>query len=210
MALDNITSQDIAGKGVLPLSDIVNLPAEQAKYKFEQILREVVIPKFNAAIDELNSLLYTDEWGNAYLTVNSLLTSYDEIRANTDAQKVTNGIAVKELDDSVRAFVATTNANLAALVARVAELEKEVFVVFRANGGTGTMPQVKRIPTEETNAITLPSTVSYVKEGYTFDGWALSADGEGVYDAGDTVAGVSDLLAGNVLELFATWAEDTP
>jgi len=210
MALDNITEQDLTGKGVTPLSDIPGLSAEQMKYKFEQILREVVIPKFNAAIDTLNALLYTDEWGNAYLTINNLLTSYDEIRANTDATKAPNGIATKELDDAIRALIATTNETITLLAGRVTAVENGVYVVFRANGGTGTMPQIKRIPTEDTNAITLPNTVSYTREGYTFDGWALTASGTGVYDAGDTVVGVNDLLTGNVLELFATWAADTP
>lgn len=47
MALGKITSGMVADKGVLPLGDIPNLEADEMKYKFEEIVREVVIPSLN-------------------------------------------------------------------------------------------------------------------------------------------------------------------
>lgn len=48
MALKKIQDADLAGKGVTPLADVPGLPAAEMKAKFEEIVREVVIPAVNA------------------------------------------------------------------------------------------------------------------------------------------------------------------
>lgn len=47
MALQQITEADLAGKGVQPLADVPGLPADEMKQKFEELVREVVIPAVN-------------------------------------------------------------------------------------------------------------------------------------------------------------------
>lgn len=47
MALRQIGEADLAGKGVAPLPDVPGLPAEEMKAKFEEVVREVVIPAVN-------------------------------------------------------------------------------------------------------------------------------------------------------------------
>ena len=207
MSLNRINPEDLNGLGVTPLSDVPGLSAEQMKAKFEEIVRTVVIPKFNAAIDALNALLYTDEWGNAYLTNDSLLTSYDSVKANTDATKVPNGIAMKEMDTAIATSFEGVQTAATVLAGRVTHLENDVWVAFMANGGTGSMAQVKRTPDAQDNSITLPDTESFERTGYDFTGWGLAPDGAAVYDLGDTVTGVNDLLVGNVLILYAIWEE---
>lgn len=49
--LTKITDADMEGKGVTPLPDVPALDSETMKYKFEEILRDVVIPLINANAD---------------------------------------------------------------------------------------------------------------------------------------------------------------
>lgn len=53
--LDKILDSDLAGKGVIGLPDTPGLPAEEMQQKFEETAREVIIPKFNALVDELSA-----------------------------------------------------------------------------------------------------------------------------------------------------------
>lgn len=221
--LRKITDEDLAKKGVMPLADVPGLSANDMKYKFEEIVRAVVIPIFNQNMTDIEAVLYIDpETGAAYLTTADLITTYDGILNNGNSRKVSAAVAIKEMDTSIKNLIAaavgristiettvsghTTSINT--LNGKVIALENNVWVVFRANGGTGTMTQVSKTPVS--GSITLPSTQSFEKEGYTFAGWSLTADGAAAYQLGDTVSNIEDLLAGNVLELFATWTENEP
>ena len=53
--LDKILDSDLTGKGVIGLPDTPGLPAEEMQRKFEETAREVIIPKFNALVDELSA-----------------------------------------------------------------------------------------------------------------------------------------------------------
>ena len=53
MAFDKITDADLVDKGVIGLPDVPNLNTAEMQEKFEEVCREVIIPKFNALIDAL-------------------------------------------------------------------------------------------------------------------------------------------------------------
>ena len=72
-------------------------------------------------------------------------------------------------------------------------------IVFNANGGTGTMSNLEMTYDESEN---LPANV-FTRAGYTFDGWATSADGEKLYEDGDEV---NNLTTGtDDVTLYAKW-----
>lgn len=52
MALEKITEQELAGRGLALLPDVPGLPAEEMKQKFEEVVKEVVIPAFNRNVEE--------------------------------------------------------------------------------------------------------------------------------------------------------------
>lgn len=51
-----ITDADLAGLGVTVLADVPEMESAELKYKFEEILRAVAIPKINEIIAETNDL----------------------------------------------------------------------------------------------------------------------------------------------------------
>ena len=53
MAFDKITDADLVDKGVIGLPDVPNLNTAEMQEKFEEVCRDVIIPKFNALIDAL-------------------------------------------------------------------------------------------------------------------------------------------------------------
>ena len=57
MALAKITDSDLAGKGVSGQADVPGLSAAAMQAKIEEIVRDVVIPKFNGNVDE-TELIY--------------------------------------------------------------------------------------------------------------------------------------------------------
>ena len=72
-------------------------------------------------------------------------------------------------------------------------------IVFNTNGGTGTMPDLEMTYDEPEN---LTANV-FTRAGYTFDGWATSADGEKLYEDGDEV---NNLTTGtDDVTLYAKW-----
>lgn len=115
MALYRITDEDLEGKGVIPLADIPGLPAEDMKAKFEQLVKDVIVPKYNETIDTLNALLYFDEHGNAYLTTQNLIVSYNALRHALDPEKVPNGISVRDMDVALRALITSLSNDVEAL-----------------------------------------------------------------------------------------------
>lgn len=74
-------------------------------------------------------------------------------------------------------------------------------IVFDGNGSTsGTMDELKWKTDDQE---TLP-TCQYVKDGYHFVGWSLTANGEKVYDDGQSIAVPPD----SKLTLYALWEPD--
>ena len=73
-------------------------------------------------------------------------------------------------------------------------------VEFDANGGTGSVASQTAVAG---STITLPDQGSLERTGYTFDGWATSADGPKAYDVGDSFT-VNDNTT-----LYAHWVERT-
>jgi hypothetical protein len=76
-------------------------------------------------------------------------------------------------------------------------------VVYRANGGEGTMPDSTA---EVGEAITL-SENTFTRSGCTFAGWAESAAGAQLY--GDEEKGVPCPDAGTTLDLYALWTVES-
>lgn len=54
MAFENITSDDTNGKGVVGLPDTPQLDTTSMQKKFDELATEVIIPKFNKLVDDLN------------------------------------------------------------------------------------------------------------------------------------------------------------
>lgn len=50
----NITSSDLANKGVVGLPDTPNMPVGELQRKFDEIGKEVIVPAFNEFVDEYN------------------------------------------------------------------------------------------------------------------------------------------------------------
>lgn len=76
--------------------------------------------------------------------------------------------------------------------------DMDVTISFEANGGEGTMdPITKKIGTD----VTLPAC-TFTKEGYTFSGWATTADGDVAYTDGAQ-------LKAQVIRLYAIWTPAT-
>lgn len=56
MALKKITTEDLAGKGVIPLPDAPKMSASELKARFDQLALAVITPLFNANVDEQGPL----------------------------------------------------------------------------------------------------------------------------------------------------------
>ena len=95
--LSKITDADLVGKGVTELPNIPGLEYKEMQRKFEEIIRDVVIPKFNAAIEEINSTIYSNPDGANYLTEKSIVTTLDAISKELDASKVPSALAIKDM-----------------------------------------------------------------------------------------------------------------
>lgn len=79
---------------------------------------------------------------------------------------------------------------------------KSYTVRFNANGGEGTMAdQIIKY-----DAIVSLSQNAFTKTGYKFLGWALSSDGEKVYNDMENVV---NLKLDGVVDLYALWVEDS-
>lgn len=57
MAFTKITSADTTGKGVIGLPDEPGLSASQMQQKLDQLALEVIIPKFNGLVEDLNEVV---------------------------------------------------------------------------------------------------------------------------------------------------------
>lgn len=241
--LIRITDAMLEGKGVLPLDDIPGLSADAMKAKIEEIIRTVVIPAFNDNMNEIADYIYYDPGtGTAYITVNSLIDSYARIQSatQTDADKVANVLAVKEMDTylksqitplttKVGALETTVGGNNSGLVKQVNDLDGEIngevgianmvsvlnsrgFITFDKNDGSGVhINQIVAIDYEN-NSLKVPLTApSFTRTGYTFLGWSMDESSVAAdYQNGDTVSNLDRKIYGNCLTLYAVWEEDAP
>ena len=85
------------------------------------------------------------------------------------------------------------------LYAKWANTIANYVVLFNANGGSGMMAGVAQAKTN-IEEYTIPAC-GFTRSGYTFIGWATSADGDVVYQPGQTI---TITLTGN-LTLYAKW-----
>lgn len=90
MAFNKITSTDTQGKGVSGLSDTPGLSTTAMQAKFDELSKDVIIPKYNALIDELNgtgvanSSQVTDPTTSAANTIQGTLNNmHTETALNT-------------------------------------------------------------------------------------------------------------------------------
>ncbi|HIZ03813.1 MAG TPA: InlB B-repeat-containing protein [Candidatus Borkfalkia avistercoris] len=77
-------------------------------------------------------------------------------------------------------------------------------VVFNGNGGLGAMEPLTVAMSREFSL----TRCAFVKQGWHFAGWALSAEGEIVYDDGETVSGLAS-EKGATVDLYAIWEQDS-
>ena len=77
-------------------------------------------------------------------------------------------------------------------------------VRFNANGGSGSMPEQTLTYSKD---VALTGN-TYTKKGYSFAGWATSANGPKVYDNGQSVRNLS-ADDGATVDLYALWSKDT-
>lgn len=84
MAFTRITTSDTNGKGVIGLPDVPGLSTQEMQERFDEIALEVIIPKFNALLGEL-------EGESAAASLGAALPS--GISAAKNVQSVMNAIA---------------------------------------------------------------------------------------------------------------------
>ena len=87
MAFTKITENDTINKGVMGLPDTPNLSTSEMQAKFEELSNDVIIPKFNNLVDELEA---KSAAGNIGATIPSRINAESE-----NVQAVLNGIAEK-------------------------------------------------------------------------------------------------------------------
>ena len=87
MAFTKITENDTINKGVMGLPDTPNLSTSEMQAKFEELSNDVIIPKFNNLVDELEA---KSAAGNIGATIPSGINAESE-----NVQAVLNGIAEK-------------------------------------------------------------------------------------------------------------------
>lgn len=87
MAFTKITENDTINKGVIGLPDTPNLSTAEMQAKFEELSNDVIIPKFNNLVDELEA---KSAAGNTGATIPSGINAVSE-----NVQAVLNGIAEK-------------------------------------------------------------------------------------------------------------------
>lgn len=61
MKFNKITETDLLNKGVLGLPDTPGLTTHDMQAKFDELVRDVMVPKFNALMDELSAIANIDE-----------------------------------------------------------------------------------------------------------------------------------------------------
>lgn len=108
--IDNkITEKDLSGKGVKGLPDTPNLSTSEMQAKFEEIVREVIIPKFNSLVESIDDIDVTE-----FITSMSRdrmmalrLNEYDQLEFSADGQEWRQVASGKQvLDPQIEATTA--------------------------------------------------------------------------------------------------------
>ena len=60
-----ITEQDLANKGVSGLPDVPGLTTAAMQKKFDEISRELLVPRFNEMVQELRTVLYIESFDSS-------------------------------------------------------------------------------------------------------------------------------------------------
>ena len=215
-----ITDDDLANKGVMPLADVPGLSADDMKYKFEEIVRAVVITTLNQNMQLLEDAVFVDpESHTYYLRQSDLLTTYQAIKDNVDAGKVAAAVAVKEMDTSLKQSMSTISGKVTTLEGKmttvegkVATLESQGFITFDKNDGNGVHMNKSCVIDYAHNSAKIPSTAPvFTRSGYTFLGWSTNSSSAAAdYQTGDTVSNLDQHIYGNCLTLYAIWQQNTP
>ena len=215
-----ITDDDLANKGVMPLADVPGLSADDMKYKFEEIVRAVVITTLNQNMQLLEDAVFVDpESHTYYLRQSDLLTTYQAIKDNVDAGKVAAAVAVKEMDTSLKQSMSTISGKVTTLEGKmttvegkVATLESQGFITFDKNDGNGVHMNKSCVIDWSHNTTKIPSTApAFTRSGYTFLGWSTNSSSAAAdYQTGDTVSNLDQHIYGNCLTLYAIWQQNTP
>lgn len=146
-------------------------------------------------------LSVTDTIGGTNLTMRTVTTS-DEAAINPTGAKVIPGQyrwtwdAAADLPDGLECDAISVNVNV------LGEGAFAYFVRFNANGGEGTMTDEMFIYGVEK---ALPAN-AFKRGGYAFAGWAISPDGEKVYDDKQQILNLA-ITSGALVNLYATWKE---
>lgn len=101
-----------------------------------------------------------------------------------------------QYNQSSSLFACYSSASQKALVIYKEVCTKETTVTLNPNGGSGTMDNV----TTENGTLTL-SECTFTRDGYTFAGWAISEEGEAIYEDKDVI----DNWDANNTTLYAQW-----
>lgn len=120
MAFTKITNADTANKGVVGLPDTPGLSATNMQKKFDELATDVIIPKHNSHIDELEAT-------TAAASIGATATAHSV--GQTTVQGVLNSLdsAITSEDASLKAYVdAKDNATNARIDAQYALIENAV------------------------------------------------------------------------------------
>ena len=148
----------------------------------------------------LSSISVTTGAWDANTTVSLLLNGDNSTLTTATAgntlsytpQELTNLSSIT-LSASARAFIKT-------ITIETTQCTTETTITLNPNGGTGTMGDV----TTENGTLTLPKC-TFTREGYTFAGWATSANGEVAFADEEVVSNWD----ADITELFAKWTAKT-
>ena len=147
--------------------------------------------------------LYAASSDNNYLRTENTLSDNSSwtitIAADGTATIVAQGLNTRntmQYNQSSSLFACYSSASQKALVIYKEVCTKETTVTLNPNGGSGTMDNV----TTENGTLTL-SECTFTRDGYTFAGWAISEEGEAIYEDKDVI----DNWDANNTTLYAQW-----
>lgn len=120
----------------------------------------------------------------------------------TTSSEANLGIGYNGQNQSTTLTMPAENLTLTATASKTAN---SYTVIFNSNSGTGTM-QSQSFAYGTAQNLTLNA---FEKAGYTFKGWATTANGTVVYADGENVSNLTTKPNGTV-NLYAVWADETP
>lgn len=111
MAFTKITKEDYNGKGVIGLPDAPQLSTTIMQEKFEELSTDVIIPKHNELIDELEAFTGASNIGTKNGNVQSDIDSFDRkiVSYNGDIAQLKSDMATAQADIVTNASEIATN-----------------------------------------------------------------------------------------------------